>query len=257
MYDYFGKIKEFWKVTEVGNTAILKENIFNFYVAERMFMLKVWRHMLESVYADNKFHDQFQDFMDTSISQEEFQDNLILQFQQLVLEEIPEGFFGGFQLRDKWFCRNKREQIEVLSILALTAQRTTITNKRVYTLFNIFIQNNFGTQPPLPDTAKYISIQDQQALSYAHIVCFFVVWEKQWQKNDTSFWQSSDVSLLDRSIIHLSNQQNQCLFATTWLGLKFKMWNNVKDGADLMKTFEKVPFETLERLLQHPMCQVN
>ena len=179
MFEYYGKIKEFWQITRIGTTIHLKESIWNFYTAERMFLLKTWRHVFEFVNKDYEFAQQYQEFV-RGIKMEELQNNLIKQF------EIVIGEFSSKHLDDKsphlenWLCRNIREQCEILSIIILTIEQKKLTVAQLTQLVMLFVQNNFSTTPPVYELRQYLSKRDLEELMFTEIGCYFVILENYW-----------------------------------------------------------------------------
>ncbi|XP_063929352.1 nucleoporin Nup188 [Zophobas morio] len=248
MFEYYGKIKEFWQITRIGTTIHLKESIWNFYTAERMFLLKTWRHVFEFVNKDYEFAQQYQEFV-RGIKMEELQNNLIKQF------EIVIGEFSSKHLDDKsphlenWLCRNIREQCEILSIIILTIEQKKLTVAQLTQLVMLFVQNNFSTTPPVYELRQYLSKRDLEELMFTEIGCYFVILENYWDKDLTDFWKNSTTKELDDCLTGLHFKPAHTIIMLTWLVLKFKSLHDDQDSQSIVEVMTMQPFVLLRSLV--------
>lgn len=179
MFEYYGKIKEFKKITKTGTTAILKEGIWSFYVAERMFLLKTWRHILEYMTdAGYEFSQQYKQFL-TPAKVADLQKGLIEQLEYLI-NEICDTYYKKNTCKDMWLMRINREQIEILQILMLTSDQSAFTTKQFTTILRLFLKNYFINQPAFVECAKNSMERDVDELLQAQISCYLVLFENFW-----------------------------------------------------------------------------
>ncbi|XP_044256755.1 nucleoporin Nup188 [Tribolium madens] len=252
MFEYYGKIKEFWQITRMGSTIHLKESIWNFYTAERMFLLKTWRHIFECVDKDYEFAEQYKDFLKT-IKIEELQNNLITQFEELLNEVTSNTFDERNPYNENWLCRNIREQIEILLILILTATHKPLDTPKLSHLIKLFTQNNFGTQPAFFDIRKYAKAQDLDQLMYAEIGCYFSILENYWDIEIADFWNQDSTSELDKSLLNLHLNPGHIIIMLAWLTLKFKSLNRDEDAEKILELFKRQPFILWHKILSDSM----
>lgn len=179
MFEYYGKIKEFWQITRSGTTANLKESIWVFYTSERMFLLKTWRHIFEFVNKNDEFSEQYKDFLKTT-KIDELQDHLINQYETLLDEITLKRFEENSVYLDNWLCRNMREQTEILLIIVLTISHKNFDIAKLSQLIKLLAQSNFGTQPVLYEMKEHTKPEDLEDLMYTAIGCYCAILENFW-----------------------------------------------------------------------------
>ncbi|RZC36621.1 hypothetical protein BDFB_000244 [Asbolus verrucosus] len=235
MFEYYGKIKEFWQITRIGTTINLKESIWNFYTAERMFHLKTLRHIFEFVNKNYEFAQQYEEFL-ASINIEELQNNLIKQFECLINEITPKNSDEKNKHFENWLCRNCREQTEIAMILILTVRYHSFNITQLTQICKLFVQNNFGTQAPYFEITQFLNKRDLQELM---------------DKDLTEFWKKPATLELDKSLLNLHLNRGHTIIMFGWLILKYKSVRLEYDGERILELLKKRPFTLLHSIVSN------
>lgn len=141
-------------------------------------MLKQLRLILESKDKDHVYNYEFKSLFE-NMKLDNLKKSLIKQFQHLVNEVPPKKSKNGdnvtFEIQKQWMERNLREQVEVLLLILLVIDESSLYMQEFKELFSMFKSHNFGRQPIyhkyLDDSNKLVILK----IIYAEISIFYKI----------------------------------------------------------------------------------
>lgn len=146
MFEFHGKItdmKHILKFDQHVNGFI--ENIWYFYTAERMHILKSVRYILENYdKTSNFFQHVYGKYVDVLVP-----DIFASSLKQLscLLKEISPSIASTIIPLKLWIDRNNREQLEIVLSLMIAMKHLKIEMAQYTQMVNVFKEHNFTNQP--------------------------------------------------------------------------------------------------------------
>lgn len=183
MFEYYGKVDELKSIIRYESNAVaLIEHIWIFYTSERMFVLKILRHIFAK--AQDKGHilyNRFNAFI-KSIDIQEFWNNLNQIFDNLYTELHRKKHTTIVQRNveiARWAHRNNREQVEIVLLMIDVLNYYELKPEDFETTVTRFIRHNFG-RTALYDPVNYTTneeiVQDSvQDIQEAEIGCLLAM----------------------------------------------------------------------------------
>lgn len=183
MFEYYGKVDELKSIIRYDtNVCYFVENIWYFYSADRMFLLKSLKFILESV-SSNDMHSfiaQFRTFIN-SIDLNLLWKNLVKVFSNLIVEVDKDKTqtLSDASLH-RLINRNHREQVEVVHLLLLTAQHCMLHGNELEQILVQFIKHGFARHPVYSAVTQVAQSNDILEIKNAEIACVLSIIGKYW-----------------------------------------------------------------------------
>lgn len=183
MFEYYGKVDELKSIIRYDtNVCYFVENIWHFYSADRMFLLKTLKFVLESVLGNIKhmFHDQFKTWLN-SLDLNLLWKNLLRAFGSLIneVDKNKTQSLSDSALR-RLLNRNHREQVEVVLLLLHTAQHCKLQGNELEEILTQFIRHGFARHSICPAGTSMARPSDLLEIKNAEIACVLSVMSKFW-----------------------------------------------------------------------------
>ncbi|KAJ8923660.1 hypothetical protein NQ315_010240 [Exocentrus adspersus] len=182
MFEYFGKIDELKSIIRYDtNVRYLIDNVWYFYSADRMFLLKSLRHIFEyATDRDYKFYNQFNEFIN-SVDMKILWKNLIKTLEKLINEiDKDKASLVSSDLLKKWIHRNNREQVEVVTLLIHTIQFHKLEGNELEEVLTLFLKHGFARHLFYPESNSISRPTDLWEIKCAEIGCVLAVIERYW-----------------------------------------------------------------------------
>lgn len=161
----------------------LLPNTWNFYFAERLFLLKLLQYIIQNKSDKNhKYHEPFVKVINT-IGIDNLKSSLLTQFEKLLLASPPprriQSDFGNDSVRQEWAESNLREQLTILQILTLIANEYTLTDSEFITLFKLFRKHNFSKNQGYNDFLEERHREACAKIMYMELSLFTIVVDRE------------------------------------------------------------------------------
>lgn len=233
LYEFHGKLSRIKQLATYEPFATkLIEAIWHFYTAERMYLLKTLRFILEN-YNNSYYAEVFSDYM-KKVTWKFLWGNVIEQSDCLITEINPSTMNNTIDVK-VWLERNGQEQLEVALIAVAGINFSNFTVNDFIPLMMVFMKNDFGRIPSL--TAFNTEAFDQ--LCCAEIGAFLAFLDNCWENE--GFWlQQKDE--LDKMISLAANSRGYDLVIFSWAILQAELY--LDDGAEYIARYSK-KFDTL------------
>lgn len=183
MFEYYGKVDELKSIIRYDtNVNYFIENVWYFYSADRMFLLKTLKFILETVSSNNRhlFTAQFKAFIN-SVDLNLLWKNLFKVFSNLIIEVDKDKTqtLGDANLH-RLINRNHREQVEVVHLLMLTAQHCKLHGNELEQILVQFIKHGFAKHPVYSAVTLVAQPNDILEIKNAEIACVLSIIRKYW-----------------------------------------------------------------------------
>lgn len=128
--------------------SFLLPNIWTFYYAERLFLLKLLQYIIESKDDPKcKYSNEFRNIY-TKLNESDLKNSLINQLANVINTTPPPrkitSDIANENIRKEWAESNLREQFIILQILLLIANESSFTDVEFKKLFELFRKHEFG-----------------------------------------------------------------------------------------------------------------
>lgn len=184
MYEYYGKVDELKTLIKFDSKIeYLTENIWYFYSADRMFLLKTLRHILESLENQNQICKTKIESFATNINASVLWKNLVKVFSNLIHEISKEKASNvPAKLLAEWIHRNNREQIEVVLLLMHTMNLPNfkLTGSELEEVFVMFIKHGFTGLPFYTESLTVSRKQDLDEIKHTEVALLLSILHKYW-----------------------------------------------------------------------------
>ncbi|KAG5880725.1 hypothetical protein JTB14_025565 [Gonioctena quinquepunctata] len=259
MFEYYGKVDELKTLIKYDSKVqYLTENIWYFYTADRMFLLKILRHIFECVTDKEHIYSKVFSAFINSIDMRELWNNLRKVFDNLIDEldrEKAQSFPEG--LVTKWIHRNNREQIEVVLLLMHTLQYMKVDGSELKDVLYLFIRHGFSRHPLYQKSLNISRPSDLLEIKNAEIALVLAVMREYWQAPDVIKHFPVNV---ERNLELLQIQGDNSIVLFGWSIMKTSIGAGIIKDAHMeysnqtaMELVQKKVFVTLHELLMHRM----
>lgn len=183
MFEYYGKVDELKSIIRYDtNVRYFVDNIWYFYSADRMFLLKTLKFIFESISSMHKhlFQDQFKTFIN-SLDLNLLWNNLLKVFESLIneVDKDKAQLMADTTLR-RWINRNHREQVEIALLILHVAQHRKINGSELEETLTLFIRHGFTRHPIYPAGTLIARSNDLLEIKNAEIACVLSIISKYW-----------------------------------------------------------------------------
>lgn len=182
MFEYFGKIDELKSIIRYDtNVRCLIDNVWYFYTADRMFLLKSLRHIFENIpNKQYKFYKQFDDFL-KSVDIKVLWKNLMKTLDDLINEiDKDKAQMVSSEVLKNWINRNNREQVEVVTLLIHVIQYFTVDGSELEDILVLFLKHGFTRHLLCQESNILSKPKDLWDVKCAEIGCVLTVMERYW-----------------------------------------------------------------------------
>ncbi|XP_053614028.1 nucleoporin Nup188 [Plodia interpunctella] len=211
--------------------SFLLPNIWNFYYAERLFLLKLLQYIIE--FKDepgHKYQEQFTKIF-SDLGCNNVVESLISQFEKLVTAAPParkiQNDFSSDTVRQEWAESNLREQSTILQILLLIVSRNTITPEQFNKLMVLFKKHSYGKNQGFNDFLEERHRDLCMSVMYLEICLFLVVNDSNVIKNPSS-WIESTKQHVECELTKLQLNVEHSPMLLSWMLLTLKSDQHAK-----------------------------
>ncbi|XP_038208060.1 nucleoporin Nup188 [Zerene cesonia] len=211
--------------------TFLSPNVWNFYHAERLFVLKLLQYIIEFKSDKNhKYNELFNKiFNDIGISN--LKASLISQFETLLASAPPsrkiQSDFNNDTVRQEWAKSNLREQIAILQILMLIANEHQITQDEFVKLFKLFRKHNFGKNQAFNDLLEEKHREVCMRVMYMEIGLFMTIVDCEKIKNLSS-WIDGTKESVENEFTKIQPHMEQSPMLMTWMMITLQSDQHLK-----------------------------
>lgn len=159
--------------------SFLLPNIWKFYYAERLYLLKLLQYVVE--HKDNLNHKYYEQFNQVynKINVDTLKSSLLNQFSNVMNTTPPSRKilkdFSNEHMRSEWCEFNLREQLAILQILLLIANETTFTDVEFKKIFELCRKHSFGKQQCFVEMLEERHREHCMKIMYSEIALFMVI----------------------------------------------------------------------------------
>lgn len=162
--------------------SFLLPNTWNFYLSERLFLLKILHYIYQFKSDENhKYNEQFLKIIN-NIQIKKLKDSLILQFEKLLNASVPSRRIqidiGNENIRQEWAESNMREQLAILQTLVLIANEESFDDTEFIQLFKLFRKHGFGISQSYDDILEERHKDACSKIMYMELGFLMVVLDK-------------------------------------------------------------------------------
>lgn len=233
LYEFHGKLSRIKLLATYEPFATkLIEAIWHFYTAERTYLLKTLRFILEN-YNNSQYTEIFSDYM-KKVTWKFLWENVVGQLEYLITE-INNSTVNNTIDATAWLERNGQEQLEVALIAIAGIGFSNFTVNDFIPLLMVFMKNDFGRVSSIAP----LNTQVFDILCCAEIGAFLAFLENCWTNED--FWLEQKDEL-DRMISLAANCRGYDLIIFSWAILQAELC--LEDGAEYIARYSK-KFDTL------------
>lgn len=159
--------------------TVLLPNIWNFYHAERLFVLKLLQYIIQ--YKDDtnhKYNEHFKKVIN-DIGLDNLKTSLLSQFEKILSVTPPsrkiQSDFSSETIRQEWSESNLREQLAILQIVLLIASENAFTENEFNKLFGLFRKHSFGKNQGYNDLLEERHRELCLRVMYMEVCLFMVI----------------------------------------------------------------------------------
>lgn len=182
MFEYYGKVDELKTIIRYDtNVRYFVDNIWYFYSADRMFLLKTLKFIFEMASTNTHiFHDQFKKFLN-SLDLKLLWKNLLKSLEFLIneVDKDKAQLLTDNSLR-RLINRNHREQVEVILLLLHTAQHCKLNGNELEETLSLFLMHGFTRHLVYPASTQISREKDLLEIKNAEIGCILAIMNKYW-----------------------------------------------------------------------------
>lgn len=220
LYEFHGKLSRVKHLATYEPFATkFIEAMWNFYTADRMYLLKTLRFVLEN-YNNSQYAEVYADYM-KRVTWPFLWGNVIGQLNTLVTEINPSTIKNTIDLT-AWLERNAHEQLEVALIALAGIDFSNFTVDDFVPLLTIFMRNDFCRIPTLAAATTFNTASYDQ-LWCVEVGAFLTFLDNCW--NNLSFWISKNDEL-DKIISNATNCKGHDLLMFCWATLQADLCAN-------------------------------
>ncbi|KAJ2947673.1 hypothetical protein O0L34_g9439 [Tuta absoluta] len=209
----------------------LLPNIWNFYLSERLILLKLLQYIIQ--FKDNsnhKYQEQFSRII-SNIGLENLKKSLISQFDKLLSATPPsrkiQSDFGSEAVRKEWAESNLREQLAILQILLLIANESTFTETDFVKLFGLFRKHNFGKNQGYQELLEERHREACMRIMYMEVCLFMVILDDR-KINNLSSWIEATKESVEYELTKLHKSSEHSAMLMSWMLLTLKSETHVR-----------------------------
>ncbi|CAK1544490.1 unnamed protein product [Leptosia nina] len=209
----------------------LSPNVWNFYYAERLFLLKLVQYIVEfKCDVNHAYHEQFTRIFN-EIGVDYLKTSLITQFEKLLSTPPParkiQNDFNSDTVRQDWAKSNLREQVAILQTLMLIADKHDISQEEFISLFKLFRKHDFGKNQGFNDLLDDRHREMTLRILYMEIGLFLVICDSKKIKNISS-WIEGTKSLVESEFTKLQPCMEQSPMLMTWMMMTLQSTQHLK-----------------------------
>lgn len=158
--------------------VFLLPNVWTFYYAERLFVLKLLQYIVQFKDEPNHIYsEQFKKII-KEIGIPNLKTSLISQFDKLLNTAPPsrrmQKDFSNENIRQEWADCNLREQLAILQILLHITEEEIFTESEFNSLFTLFRKHGFGKSQGYSELLEERHREPCMRIMYME-VCIFIV----------------------------------------------------------------------------------
>ncbi|CAG9816450.1 unnamed protein product [Phaedon cochleariae] len=219
MFEYYGRVDELKTLIKFDSKVeYLTENVWYFYTADRMFLLKTLRHIFESV-SDKKhvYYNEFNSFT-KSLDFSLLWKNLKAVFKNL-LDEIDrdKSQTVSDKLLVQWIHRNNREQAEVAILLLHTFEYLKPDGSELADMLTLFIRHGFTRHPLFHESVTVSRKTDLIEIKNSEISLILTIMKIYWNTPGLAKMLPSDI---EKNLELLQIQGDNSIILFAWAALK-------------------------------------
>ncbi|TRY70692.1 hypothetical protein TCAL_16356 [Tigriopus californicus] len=254
----------------------LMNDIWQFYRAERLYLLQVIKEIL--CHSSNPGHphqEQFQKEVDHWLEDDKFMKNLQAQLKSVIHESVPSiqtrgKYFNATNLQS-WVHFSLREQAELVEIILLLAtrydqvQQTQARKELFCKLYQLFLEHGFGSKQNFSHLINDVSedlvqaIGQLEALIMVYLIDLPSLTDHEGDTQSTQ-WQVSDFTEVEKLITSLGGSPCHGPIMIGWMLARFLV-----DGESSLAKYQYLGSRAvqlrvvhqLERILKNPVIVSN
>lgn len=211
--------------------VFLLPNVWTFYYAERLFMLKLLQYIVQ--FRDDPNHtynEQFKKII-KDIGMQNLKTSLISQFEKLLNTAPPsrrmQKDFSIENIRQEWADCNMREQLAILQILLLIAEEDIFSESEFNRLFSLFRKHGFGKSQGYSELLEERHREACMRIMYME-VCIFMVIADSMKINNLSGWIDGTKEVVESELTKLHMNPEHSAMLITWMMLTLQSDHHVK-----------------------------
>ncbi|XP_028032603.1 nucleoporin NUP188 homolog [Bombyx mandarina] len=239
----------------------LSPKVWSFYYSERLFLLKLLQYIIQlKDDAQYKYQKEFTKIIE-DIGIQNIKTSLISQFEKVLSAAPPSrkilSDFSNDSVRHTWLESNLREQLAILQILLIIAEKNTFQAEEFKKLFNLFIKHSFGKNYGFSEFLGERHREQCLCIMYME-VCLFMVIIDHVKIDNLSTWIENTKEVVETELTKIQMCTEHSAMLLTWMLVTLQSDQHVKlfesqyqhFGSTAMKM--KV-FEFLQQMLNSPV----
>ncbi|XP_072946107.1 nucleoporin Nup188 [Epargyreus clarus] len=201
-------------------TTFLVPNIWSFYFAERLFLLKLLQYIIECKSDNkNKYYEQFNTIIN-AIGIQSLKTSLINQMEKLLNTAPPprkiQSEFGIDTVRQEWAESNLREQLAILQLLLLIADDNTFSENEFNDLIKLFRKHNYGKNQGYNEFLEGRHRDACLKIMYTEVCLFMIIVDNN-KISDISSWIENTKEIVEREFSKLELNAPHSAMLITWM----------------------------------------
>ncbi|XP_075969402.1 nuclear pore complex protein Nup188 [Anticarsia gemmatalis] len=211
--------------------VFLLPNVWTFYYAERLFLLKLLQYMIQFKNdPSHKHQEQFKKIID-DIGIPALKTSLLSQFEKL-LNTVPpprkiQNDFGNENIRQDWADCNMREQLAILQIILHLANEEAFSDAEFKKLFTLFRKHGFGKNQGYGELLEERHREGCMRIMYME-VCIFMVLADGKKIKSLSSWIDNTKDVVETELSKLQMNAEHSVMLITWMMLTLQSEKHVK-----------------------------
>lgn len=159
--------------------SVLLPNVWRFYQAERLFLLKLLQYLIE--FKDDAQHKYSKVFTDIykKINVNDLLKSLLNQFSNVINATPPpkkmQNDFSNEYIRQEWVDFNLREQFIILQILLLITNDISFSEGDFKKIFELFKKHDFGKCQAYTDLLEERHAENIMKINNLEISLFLII----------------------------------------------------------------------------------
>ncbi|CAF4863355.1 unnamed protein product [Pieris macdunnoughi] len=211
--------------------SFLSPNVWNFYYAERLFLLKLIQYMIQfKSDVNHKYHELFSKII-KEIGLNDLKTSLISQFEKLLSTPPPsrkiQNDFNNDTVRQDWAKSNLREQVAILQNLMMIASDSGISDTEFITLFKLFRKHDFGKNQGFNDLLEERHKETSLRVMYMEIGLFMVICDSKKIQNLSS-WIETTKTTVETEFTKLQPCTEQSPMLMMWMMITLQSEQHVR-----------------------------
>lgn len=157
----------------------LSPKVWQFYYAERLFLLKLLQYIVQFRSDINHvYNKQFRKIVN-DIGIEKLKASLIKQFEKILSEAPPsrkiQSEFGNESVRQEWAESNLREQLALLQTMLLLCHEEPFSESQLTELLKLFKKHGFGKNQSYYELLEERHREACLRITYIEVCIFMVI----------------------------------------------------------------------------------